>query len=120
MFAFKLSSPGIVVARVHADGIPVAAHALIKVLVRKVLVPCQGVCVGERGLQLEGALEGLQGIVMLLQARWWPLIQTPLSRGTREDARASYAWAGEHMLGHMGEHLQAYQGCWPGKLSVAC
>ena len=89
-------------ARVHADGIPVAAHALIKVLIRKVLVACQGVRVGERGLQLEGALEGLQGVVMLLQAGWRALVHTPASWETKEEVRALYSWAGVHLAGHMG------------------
>ena len=56
-------------ARVEADGVPVAPHALVKVLVGKVLMPSQGVGIREGGVQLQGSLEQPDGrIVLLLQA----------------------------------------------------
>ena len=59
--------PGIVVARVQAHGMAVALQALVKVLIGKVLVACQGVGIGEAGVQLQGPLKELQCILVLLQ-----------------------------------------------------
>ena len=53
-------------AGVQADGVAVALQALVEVLIGEVLVAGQGVGVGEAGLQLQGPLEELERILMLL------------------------------------------------------
>ena len=60
------SAPGVVVAGVQADGVAVALQTLVEVLVGEVLVAGQGVGVGEAGLQLQGPLEELERILVLL------------------------------------------------------
>ena len=73
------SSPGIVVTRVKTHGVPVALQPLLKVLIGKVLMPCQGVGICEGGVQLQSPLEKFECILMLLQhqAVLWP--SCPLS-----------------------------------------
>ena len=61
--------PRIVVPLVDADRRAVARHRLLKVVVRRVLVARERVGVGKVGLQLDGALEELEGGIVLLLER---------------------------------------------------
>ena len=59
-------------AGVDADGVAIAGDPLVKVLVGKVLVAAQRVGVGQRRVQLQGALEVAQrGLVLLWGAGGW-------------------------------------------------
>lgn len=53
--------------RVQPHGVPVAGHALLKLLQGQVLVARQGVGVRERGVQLQRPLEELQGCILVLR-----------------------------------------------------
>lgn len=55
-------------ARIDADGVPVALQPLVEVLVGKVLVPAERVRVRQRGVQLQRTQEEAQRRLMLLQA----------------------------------------------------
>ena len=62
------SAPRVVVARVVRSRLTVQQQALLEVLVGKVLVATEGVGVREVGVELERALEKLDGrFVLLLQ-----------------------------------------------------
>ena len=58
--------PRVVVALVDTDRRAVEGHRLLEVVVRRVLVAAQRVRVREVGLNLDRALEELQGRVVLL------------------------------------------------------
>ena len=67
------AAPGVVVAAVEADGVFVAGLGAVKVLVGKVLVAAQRVCIGERRVQLQSSLEEPQRRLVLLcaaQTQW--------------------------------------------------
>ena len=69
----RLDVPGVVVARVGADGAAVAGQGSLQLLRHDVLVPQQRVRVRERLVDLHGALEKLDGrVVFLLQAEAVP------------------------------------------------
>ena len=82
-------TPGVVVARVDTDGVPVALQPLVEVLVGKVLVPAQRVRVRQGGVQLQRAQEEAQRRLMLLakcKASWAWL------KGLRPQSCVLHAW----------------------------
>jgi hypothetical protein len=59
-------APRIVVPFVVGNGVAVQHEALVEVLIRKVLVPTQSVCIGEVWVNLQRSLEKLDGCFVLL------------------------------------------------------
>ena len=62
----RRSSPGVVVAGAHTDGVAEAGQGLLQLLGEHELVAQQRVGIGEAGVHLDGPLEQLDGLVMLL------------------------------------------------------
>ena len=95
--------PGVVVSVVAQDGGPEALRGLVEVLGVQELVSSEGVCVGEGGVQLRGALEPFGRVVTEGREVQGTGLGLPLTKALVEANRARLVLTSEPRKGTLAE-----------------